>query len=271
VTASQDTATGASRLQWNHSAPQRVRSADSSVILTRDRSSETGQGEMNYRDYRFSADAAGSAVQSRTAGTNGSDDISLNLGTALAFAGGHAALSRPITDSFVIVSPHPSLSGRTVEVNVADGVPAAKSGPLGSAVLPEVLSYQKTRVDVSAPDLPPWVDLGPQPLYVYPAYRSGTRLVAGTAAAVIVEGLFVDAAGRPLPLEAGDLASLDEPGAPAQGFFTAKTGRFAVEGLKPGRLRLVLRNYPDRPVFLTIAPGRAGIVDVGTLPLATSK
>ncbi|MCX5790593.1 MAG: fimbria/pilus outer membrane usher protein [Elusimicrobia bacterium] len=271
VTASHDSATGASRLQWDHSAPQRVRSADSDVFLTRDRSSETGQGTVQYRDYRFSADAAGSSERDRTPGSKARGRMSFDLGTALAFADGHAALSRPITASFVIVSPHPSLAGQAINVNVGNGIPEAKTGPLGPAVLPELTSYENHRVELSAPELPPWIDLGPQPRSVYPAYRSGTYLVAGTAASVIVEGLLVDGAGRPLPLEPGDIESLDDPGTPPHAFFTATTGRFAVEGLKPGRLRVILRNYPDRPILLTVPPGSAGMVDVGSLSLSPLK
>ena len=271
ITASQDSASDVSRLQWNHSAPQRVRAADADVIVTRDHASETGQGDVHYRDYRFSADADGSFEQNRTSGAKANDLMNFDLGTALAFAGGHAAISRPITDSFAIVSPHPSLAGHEIDVNVGNGIPEAKTGLLGPAVLPELISYDKHRVELSAPDLPPWIDLGPQPRYVYPSYRSGTYLVAGSAAAVVVEGLIVDGAGRPLTLEPGDIESLDDPTAPTQVFFTAKTGRFAVEGLKPGRLRLVLRNYPDKPVMLTIPPGSAGMVDVGTLRLASGR
>ena len=268
VTASHDSATGASRLQWDHSAPQRVRSADSDVFLTRDRTSETGQGEVQYRDYRFSADAAGSSQRDRAPGSKARSRMSLNLGTALAFADGQAALSRPITDSFAIVSRHPSLASQAIDVNSGNGIPEAKTDPLGPAVLPELTSYESHRVELSAPELPPWIDLGPQPLTVYPGYRSGTRLMAGTAATVIIEGLLVDAAGRPLPLEPGDIESLNEPGTPPRSFFTATTGRFAVEGFKPGRLRLVLRNYPDKPILLTIPPGSAGMVDVGSLSLS---
>jgi outer membrane usher protein len=265
LTASQDSAAGTSRLQWHHSASRRVRSIDSDVLFSRDRSSEMTQSELRYRDYRFSAGAAGSIEQDRAPEVLGRRHVSLNLGTALAFADGHVALSRPITDSFVMVSPHPSLSGQTIEVNAGDGIPAAKTGPLGPGVLPEMLSYEEHRVELSAPDLPPWADLGPQPRYVYPGYRSGTLMVAGSGQTVIVEGMLVDDAGRPLSLEPGDLESLDEPSAPPRGFFTAKTGRFAVEGLKPGKLRLVLRNYPDRPIVFVISAGRTGIVDVGTL------
>ena len=271
ATASQDSATGVSRFQWDHSASQRVRSADSDVFFTRDRASETAQGELHYRDYLFSADAAGSSVQDRRPGAKASGGASFDFGTALAFADGRAALSRPIADSFVIVAPHPSLAGQDIEVNVGNGIPAAKTGPLGPAVLPEVLSYQTQRVDVSAPNLPPWIALGPQPRYVYPGYRSGTVLVAGTAADVILEGLLIDGAGRPLTLEPGVIDNVDDPAAPPQDFFTAKTGRFSIQGLKPGRLLLVLSNYPDMSILLTIPPEGAGIIDAGTLRLLRSR
>lgn len=238
------------------------------MIVARDQASESGQGEVSYRDYRFSASAEGSAARGRVPDASVTRGGSANLGTAVAFADGHAALTRPITDSFIMIAPGPNLDGRSVEVNAGGGVPEARSGPLGPAVLPEVLSYEEQPVDLSAPDLPPWADLGPQPLSVLPAYRSGTRLTAGGAATIVLRGAFIDAKGRPLPLEAGDVESLDAPGNPPQGFFTGPSGGFMVESLKPGRLRVTLRNYPGRPVLLTVPAGRAGLVDVGPLTIA---
>jgi outer membrane usher protein len=270
VTASHDSTTDDSRLSWHHTASRRVRSADSDLIFSRDRSGYSTQGALHYRDYRFSADTVGSFGRSLLSDSPARSRLSITLGTALAFADGRVAISRPITDSFVIISPHPSLSGQTLEVNSGNGIPAAKTDLLGAAVLPEVLSYDEQRVETTAPKLPPWINLGPQPRYITTAYRSGTLLVAGMGADVIIQGLLVDTAGLPLPSEPGDLQQLDAPELPPLGFFTAKTGRFAVAGLKPGRLRLVLRNYPDSPVVLTIPPRRSGIVDVGTVKLSPS-
>ena len=270
VTATRDSAAGAARLDWRHSASRRVLAVDSGLILTHDRSSDTEEGNLHYRGYRFSADTTGSFAQGRAHAAPAAASLNLNFGTALAFAGGRVALSRPIADSFVLIAPHPSLSGQAIEVNVNNGVPEAVNGPLGPAVLPELLSYGENAVSLSAPHLPLWTDLGPQPRYVYPPYRSGTLLIAGTGA-VVIRGLLADTAGRPLPSEPGDLEQLDDTVPQARGFFTDAAGRFAVEGLKPGRFRLTLRNYPASPFLLTVPPGTSGNADAGTLRLPPSR
>jgi outer membrane usher protein len=271
LTASQDTAAEASRVNWRHSASRRVRSAESDIGVTRDRAGAAGRGELRYRDYRFSAGAAVSVEKDRLPGSDLNDRLSLNFGTALAFADGRAALSRPITDSFVIIAQHSSLTGRLIEVNSVSGIPEARTGPLGPAVLPEILSYQEHSIELDAPDLPPWTNLGTRPRSIYPAYRSGTLLIAGTAASVIIQGRLTDAAGRALPSEAGDLTHLEDQASPAIGFFTSRTGHFTVEGLKPGRWNLVLRNYPANSFLLTIKPGQSGMTDIGTLRLSPRK
>ncbi len=270
VTATQDSLAATTRLDWRHSAPRRVRSGDSDVMITHNNSSDTGQGELHYRDYLFSADTVGSLEQDRASGAQPSGTLSVNLGTAVAFADGQAALTRPIMDSFSIIKPHASLSGQHLEVNGGNGIPEAKTGFLSPAVLPELMSYEEHRIDIAAPGLPLWADLGPQPRYVYPPYRSGTLLIAGTGQ-VAVTGLLLDAAGQPLVSEPGYLEQLDDTAAQPQDFFTAKTGRFSSEGLKPGRFRLVLRNYPDTPFLLHIPAGSTGMVNIGELRLPPSR
>ena len=135
----------------------------------------------------------------------------------------------------------------------------------GTAVLPELASYYQHHVIIEAPDLPLGYDLGRDVYDLLPGYRSGTVIAVGTGAVVLGDGILVDAAGKELPLELGTIVSLGEPSLAPIEFFTGRTGRFRVEGLSPGRFRLILVNDPDKAIEFSVPPGSVGRVDLGRL------
>jgi len=263
--SSYDTTQQSRRLDWSYTSPTRVDAVDADLSVTRDASNDTLDGSATYTGYRFTSRVAQSSAVGRQEGDGDTRRTSLNFGTALAFAGGHVAVSRPISDSFVLFPRHPALSGQDVEVNPVGEHPAAKSDFLGMAVLPDMASYYQNHVVFDIPDLPLGYELGRQVYDVQPTYRSGTVIPVGTGATVLGDGVLVDPAGQPLPLEPGRILSLDDPSRPAVEFFTSRSGRFRVEGLSPGRFRLILDNMPEEAIEFAIPPGSAGRVNIGRL------
>ena len=63
---------------------------------------------------------------------------------------------------------------------------------------------------------------------------------------VLLRGVLVDEQGNPLALQHGRIVSLSDPDWPAVELITNRTGRFAAQGLKPGRyeIRLFGREAP---------------------------
>jgi outer membrane usher protein len=263
--SSYDTSMQSRRLDWSYTSPTRVNAVDADLSVNRTADDDLLDGSVTYTGYRFTSRAAQTTTTGRQEGDGHSQRTALNFGTALAFAGGHVAVSRPIADSFVLFPQHPVLSSQDIEVNPVDDKPAARSDLLGMAVLPDMTSYYQHHVVLDAPDLPLGYELGRQIYDVQPTYRSGIVIPVGTGATVLGDGVLVDPGGRPLPLEPGQILSLDTPGQPAIDFFTSRSGRFRVEGLAPGRYRLTLLNTPERAIEFTIPPGSAGRFDLGRL------
>lgn len=163
---------------------------------------------------------------------------SLRAGASLAFAGGSVAVSRPIYDSFAIVTPHRTLNGAPVYLEPRDDEYTSKSGQLGGAVLSELSAYSPRIITYDVPKAPVGYDLGRGAIQVMPAYRSGYRVEIGSDYSVTYTGRLLNDDGSPVRLVAGlayEEGQLDR--APIR-MFTNGTGRFAVQGLRPGRWRL---------------------------------
>ncbi|MBU6445016.1 MAG: fimbria/pilus outer membrane usher protein [Alphaproteobacteria bacterium] len=223
------------------------------------------RGDASFRDYRFEADLQG--TQSVDASGRSTFRTGLRAGTAVVYADGHFALSRPVTDSFAIVALDPSLRNHDVEIDPANGVPRAKADTLGPAVLPDLPPYFVHMLTLSAPNLPPGYDLGDQIYSLTPSYHSGTLIMAGTGATAMAEGTVVDSTGRPIELETGTIASLDAPEREPVAFFTDRWGRFRVDGLPPGRYRLRFDPRPGESLHFTLPRDAVGVHDFGTLVL----
>ena len=98
------------------------------------------RAEAEYKGYRFTTSVFQSSILDRTGTSGDQHSTTLRLGSALAFADGHIGVSRPITDSFAIISPHRALKGHPVDVNPYSGRADAQTGLLGPAVLPDLAS-----------------------------------------------------------------------------------------------------------------------------------
>lgn len=193
----------------------------------------------------------------------------LTFGTALAFAGTSWALSRPIADSFVILSAKPHLHDQRIPVNSQGVYADAEIGFFESAILPGLTSYHYEQVNLDTSYLEPGYQLGEENFVVLPTYRSGSSVTVGTDATLFVEGRLVDAAGLPLALQAGEV-HLEEGADGGRAFspvvfFTNRKGEFRIEGLLPGRFTLKLFDEAWQPATFELSRRQAGIVSIGKI------
>jgi outer membrane usher protein len=264
--ASYDSSQRTSTLEWSYTPIDRVDVVNADLSLSRSAPSNSLLGDLGYTGYRFTSNVNRSQVWDRNGGSTSTQTTTLNLGTALAYADGHAAVTRPITDSFVLLPTHPSLGDQRIEINRSTTeTPEARNDMVSPAVLPEIDSYYVNHVVIDAPDLPLGYELGQQIYDVRATYRSGILIPIGTGAVVLGDAILLSPAGEPLPLQQGTITSLDEPDRAPIEFFTSRAGRFRVEGLFPGRFKLTLANAPDGAVEFVVPPGSAGLVNLGRL------
>lgn len=270
VASSYDTDQRTSRLDYSYTPATRVDSVQGDLSVSRDKTNNNVQGQVGYTGYRFNTSVFRTMDNPRDGG-GGTSSTTVNFGTALAFADGHYAVTRPITDSFALFAPHPSLSGQTIEINPIGDIPEAKTDLLGPAVMPELNSYYQRHITIDAPDLPLGYEIGRQVYDVQPPYRSGILIPMGTGATVLGDGVIVDAGDKALALEPGTIVSLDDPKRPPIEFFTNRSGRFRVEGLSPGQFRLTLSNDPEHAIEFTIPADSSGRIDLGRLTYAMQQ
>ncbi len=188
---------------------------------------------------------------------------SLRVGTAIAFADGHVAVGRPIADGFAIIAPHESIGDRRILLgDRAD--PQAYNDALGPALVPDLGAYAPRNLRYDVDDLPVGYDLGTREFTLQPSYRAGYALTVGSAHSVTAFGTLLDAKGEPVGLVTGT-ATRPAGGGPKVNLFTNGAGRFAAQGLAPGRWQIEMATEPVQHFMLEIPEGTTGLYRAGTL------
>ncbi|CAM3096011.1 Pilus assembly protein PapC [Sphingomonas antarctica] len=190
---------------------------------------------------------------------------SVRAATSIAFADGAVSVGRPIYDSFAIVKPYASLKGADIILDPAISGYTAATGMLHAATHPSLSAYAERTVAVDAPNAPPGTDLGQGSFRVFPPYRSGYKIVIGSAYSITALGNLLDAAGGPVALVTGTATELAHPDHTPLTVFTNREGRFGLAGLAPGKWRIEMLD-DDRSVFdFEIGKTATGVVQLGKL------
>jgi outer membrane usher protein len=179
---------------------------------------------------------------------------------SLALADGHVGLGQHVTDSFAVVSGDPTLDGHTVYVDsrFANQV-VAETGPLGPAVV-GLSSYNKQVIPYDVEDLPPGYNLGDGNFEIYPWFHSGFALKVGSPYNVTAIGTLLDRDGKPVVLRTGGAVSETDPKAPPVEVITNRIGRFAAQGLSPGRWRMTIPGDNPLVYHITITKAQGMLV-----------
>ena len=250
-------------------------SASAGVVRTADR--YDGSGDLTYYGERGEVSVDHDIVTpfgSNNGSFNATESRSeLRVASALVYGGGHAALSRPVSNSFAIFAPDPSIEDYPIGVNPQgrhadeNRIYEATTGTFGPAVLPDLTPYLYRTVRVDASKLPPGFDAGDSSYTFYPTYRSGTFVRLGSDANVLLDGMLQYKDGAPMALQAGSISPVGDPGADARTFFTNRAGRFRIEKLKPGQYVMQLYSFPGFSLPVTVPDGAAGPTQAGLLTL----
>lgn len=188
---------------------------------------------------------------------NTAHTTTLTASSAVAWAGGNVAWSRPITDSFVLVSARPLFRKFPLAVNKVDGSAEATVNHVGAAVLPNLTSYNEIPVVIDNSTLPMGYSLGQDHFVVRPTYRSGVKLEVGGDSSVVVSGQLLTPDRSPLSLATGRVM---KSGMEVSAFFTNRTGIFVLENLPPGEYQLTLDGQEFGPMRLRIDETQAGFI-----------
>jgi outer membrane usher protein len=194
----------------------------------------------------------------------GQQRTSVRLGSSIAFADGKIAIGAPIRGGFAIVHPHSSLKDKTIKIGTSDQVLAVADG-WGPAVVPNLPAYSQTTLPVDVDDLPLGYSLGSGAFDLSAPFRGGYALMVGSGNSVSAYGTLVDSRGEPLAL----LSGVAFPAADRTKEVTVITnagGRFAAEGLSPGKWQIEMAGDAGKIIYSILVPeGSDGLFRAGTV------
>ncbi|MDB5725160.1 MAG: hypothetical protein JWQ16_1914, partial [Novosphingobium sp.] len=138
-----ESGTGSASLSYSHSGSGRIGSLDYGLLAQRDPESANVDGYAQYTANRFDASFSQSTYGDGVGSVTQNQVSTVQIGTSIAFADGHIALSRRINDSFAILYPHSSLRGHSVVAgqSLEPGDFISRSGTFGGAVNNYMASY----------------------------------------------------------------------------------------------------------------------------------
>lgn len=253
-----------SQLIWSINSDRSIDGTNSSITVSDTPDQHGLSGQLFYTGYRLEASLSQELTVPK-ADTNPMTNMTrLTLGTSIAFADGHWAWSRPITDSFAMIVRRANLRSQVLQVNPTGNGASARADGAGNAVLPGLQPYSIATVQINAPSLPVGYEVGQRQFSLLPTYRSGTAIYVGTEGTVFLRGILVDQNRAAIALQAGSIVSLSDTHWASVTLFTNQAGRFAVTGLKPGRYEIHLNTQSGVAQF-EIPESRTGIYDLGTL------
>lgn len=251
---------------WSYSPNHALGTIAPNLTLTQSPQSYGVNGRLQYQGYRSTLGLNHQLTLPRDHQDSIESSSTVTWGTAIAFVDGVWGWSRPIDNSFALITRQGSAVGETVRVNPTLSGDLAQANGSGPAVL-SIAPYHLTQMSLDAPELSLGEDLGQTSHQLLPTYRSGTLITTGTEATVFLRGILVDENQEPITLQQGWVESLSAPDWPTVDFFTNRTGRFVAVGLKPGLYQLHLSVNGGKTLKFEIPEQQQGNFNIGVLQL----
>lgn len=267
VTASYDVRDDAFRGTWNYTSPGKTAGSTSvRAGIKRSQFQRGFDGQFQYMGNRAIVHVnGGTSWDLKQPVLTPMTTVNAQVGTALVYAGGRFALSRPVSDSFLLVSGEKNFANQVLQLNPRrDDTYLAATDWMGPAVIPDLSSHNFSTVKLGIKDPRPGSFLENDRVVLYPRYKSGYTLILGTDAAISMSLRLVSADDSPLPLKPGKVSSLDDSAFEDVSFFTSRSGKSRIDGLKPGRYQLRLLDDEWDPITVEI-PENEGLFDIGKI------
>jgi outer membrane usher protein len=221
-------------------------------------------GSFNHRDYTFSAE------QRITRSTTVSYITALNFNTAISYADGLFGISRPISDSFILIAPKQNLEGYVMGINPTGSDFVARTDEFGAGVIYNLSSFTSHNVVLEPIELPDGFEIGADRYTFSPTPQQGAALRLGIESNVTVIGVMEFSDGTPVALYPGEYVHTEQEGEQVGYFFTNTDGTYEIYGLRSGDYQVTLFLGDGLNFTLTIPEGKTGILNAKKIILPVS-
>jgi outer membrane usher protein len=245
------------------------RDALSSAVNLQSKAGKTALGaDMSFQDEQFELNAS----LSPSINPPKTDyHLQANVNTAVVFADGALALSKPIQDSFALLEapadleyPMAAKQGQTVFERDDDDLHQppkrydALMQPDGNAVLGNISAYQVQHISTDSAVLPDTYDLNETEFDLMPDYKSGYRLKVGGKPGSKLVLTLLDKQGTAFALQGGQLVNESTKKNASIKFFTDQQGVAEISPLQAGRYRIELFSKPEAKQLAIQVQGEPG-------------
>ena len=206
-------------------------SLDSGLTLKNSPGITEGYVDLDYSNDRLIFNAS----HKRSYKKNSSQNLSSNtsMSTSIVYADGSWGISRPVDNSFVLITPHSTLKKSSILINSGPDYYSSSSNSFLPAVS-LLTSYRKSNLSVYIPDQPLGSNIGNGLYRITPGFKRGVSITVGDSGTTMLDGYLVTSSEEPLAFIFGKIISTSKPLEEPILFFTNATGRFRIIGVSPG-------------------------------------
>lgn len=188
------------------------------------------------------------------------------LSTGIAFSGTQFAFGRPVGESFAIIRQHKSIAKNYTEISPSNTGARMHSDIFGAMLVPDLAAYSEQILTYDVEDLPSGYDLGAGIFPINPGYGQGYNLQIGSNASITLIGSLMDATSKePISLISGKAILLGREDVEPLVFFTNRTGRFAITGMRPGTYQLKLNTPKPRFYEIIVDEDSSSLLRLGEI------
>jgi outer membrane usher protein len=220
---------------------------------------------MYYKDNQYDANAQYNINGNKKM----TQKITGNLHTAFVFADDHVALSRPIYDSFAILTDPKGLQypmavsrGKNLferhsnDLKILPKHYDALIKPDKKTVLPNISSYRVQHISVDSAVLPDGFNIDATEFDLMPDYKSAYLIKVGGEKGTDFTATLLNETGKPVVLLGGQLVPQgDLQDAPVTLFFSDELGQISISGIKKGRYLIDLFTTDSKKIIIKTNSG----------------
>ena len=255
-------------LAWLNSAGQGIGATTTNIELRHSEETTSGVAAIGRVGHWIDGGLSHSLAYASATSQVQDQRTSARFATAIAYADGALAISRPISGGFAIFVPDPTLNGAAIELEPREDGYEARSFVGMPVVANNLGAHALRQVAYGVPDAPIGYDIGSGSVAMRAPYRGGYRIPVGSRYNQSAVGRLEFADGSPVALLSGyavEASSLGGAGREPIELFTNAAGRFGVTGLRAGRWIIEMQGETSSQFELIVPEIADGIHDAGTL------